>query len=88
LGLKSHVEHPVGLVHHKVRHTAEVGLAHLKDVNQTTRGGNADLSSTLDVTDLRTLGDTTEKANVLDARGNTKVVGLLLNLHGELTSGG
>ncbi len=59
LGLETHVEHAIGLVHDKVSDTAEVGLASVYHVDQTTGGGDADLGTSLEVADLRALGDTT-----------------------------
>ena len=55
LGLKSHVQHPVCLVEDQVGAPPQVGLAHLKKVNQSARGSNHDLAASLKVTQLGTL---------------------------------
>ena len=55
LGLEAHVQHPVCLVEDQVGAPPQVGLAHLKKVNQSARGGNHDLAASLKVTQLGTL---------------------------------
>lgn len=45
LWFKAHVQHAVGLVQHQVGATPQIGLSCLQEVNQTTRGGNADLDT-------------------------------------------
>lgn len=43
LGFKSHVQHSVRFIQHKVGTPTQVGLSCLKEVNQATRCSNADL---------------------------------------------
>jgi hypothetical protein len=87
LRLKTHVQHTISLVEDQVSHTTKVGLAGLKHVDETARGGNANLDTAGEVTNLWTLGDTTVDAGVADAGGAAELGDLLLNLNSELTSG-
>lgn len=87
LGFETHVEHAVSLVHDEVGDAAEVGLASVNHVDQTTRGGNADLGTSLEITDLGTLGHTTVNGTGAESARATEAVALDLNLVGELTSG-
>jgi len=66
LGLKTHVKHPVGLVHDEIGDPAEVGLAHFEQIDEAAWSGDADLDSALEVPDLSALGDTAVEAGVLD----------------------
>ena len=43
LWLKTHVQHSVSFIQNQVGGSAQVGAVGLQEVNQTTRGGNADL---------------------------------------------
>jgi hypothetical protein len=88
LGLETHVEHAVSLVHNEVGDATEVELAGLEHVDETTGGGDDDLGTALEVADLSSLGDTTVDASVADAGRGTELGALLLNLNGELTSRG
>lgn len=88
LRLETHVKHAVSLVENQVGNTAEVGLARLKHVDETSRCGDAHLDTACKVTDLGTLGDTSVDAGVSDARGLSELADLLLNLDSKLTSGG
>ena len=87
LGLETHVQHAISLVEHQVSDTTQVGLTSLKHVNQTTGGGNADLDTARQITDLRTLGDTTVNTGVANAGRATKLGDFLLNLDSQLTGG-
>ena len=68
LRLETHVKHAVGLVHDKVSDTTKVRLARLEHVDKTTRGGNHDLHTTLEITDLGALRSATIDGSVTDAR--------------------
>lgn len=87
LRLETHVKHAVSLVENQVGDTAEVGLASLKHVDETSRGGDAHLNTACEVTDLGTLRNTSIDAGVSDARGLSELANLLLNLDSKLTSG-
>lgn len=87
LGLETHVQHAISLVENQVSNTAEVGLAALDHIDQTSGGGNADLDTLSKVADLRATGNTTVDTGVSDARGATKLGDLLLNLNSQLTGG-
>jgi hypothetical protein len=86
LGLETHVKHAVSLVEDEVGNTAEVGAASLEHIDQTTGSSNANLNTTGQVTNLRTLGDTTVDTGVANARGLAELADLGLNLDSQLTS--
>ena len=88
LGLETHVQHTIGLIENQVCDAAEIGLARLEHVNETTRSSNANLNTTRQVADLRALRDTTVNAGVADARRLSELGDFLLNLDSEFTSGG
>ena len=67
LGLETHVQHAVGLVHNEVGNPLEVGLARLKHIDKTAGGGDDNLNTALEVTDLRALGRTAVNSSVTDA---------------------
>lgn len=87
LGLETHVEHAVSLVEDEVGDALEVGLAHLEHIDQTARGGDADLDTLGEVADLLALGHTTVDAGVPDAGRLAELADLLLDLDGQLTGG-
>lgn len=87
LGLETHVKHAVSLVKDQVGNTAQVGLAALQHVDQTTRGGDADLDTLRQVANLRATGHTTVDTRVADAGRFAKLGDLLLNLDGQLSGG-
>lgn len=64
LRFKTHVEHTIGFIHHKIGHTTKVGLLGFKHVNETTRGGDDNFHSALKITNLRTLGCTSINCSV------------------------
>lgn len=88
LGLETHVQHAISLVKNKVGDAAQVGLAGLEHVDETSGGGNADLDTAGEITDLGALGDTTVNAGVADAGRLAELGNLLLNLDRELTGRG
>lgn len=75
LGLETHVEHAVGLIHDQVSDTTEVRLVRFKHVDEAARCSNHDLDTTLEVTNLRALGRTSVDSGVPDAR--VRAVGIL-----------
>jgi hypothetical protein len=85
LGLETHVQHSVGLVHDKVRDSLEVGSARLEHVDQSTRGSNTDLDTLRQVSDLRTLGGTTVNGSVPDSGRLSELGALLLDLDSEFS---
>jgi len=87
LGLETHVKHTISLVKNEVSNTTKVGTTSLEHVDETTRGGNANLNTTGEVTDLRTLGNTTVDTGVANARGLAELGDLGLNLDSQFTSG-
>lgn len=88
LRLETHVQHAISLVENKIGDSAEIGLASLEHVNKTAGGGNADLYTAAEVTDLGSLGNTAVNAGVADARRATKLGNFLLNLDCKFTSRG
>jgi hypothetical protein len=87
LGLETHVEHAISLVENEVSDTTQVSLTSLKHVNQAARGGNADLNSSREIANLRTLRNTTVNTGVSDARRSAELLHLFLNLNSKFTSG-
>ncbi len=45
LGFKSHVQHTISLIQHKICATAQVGFSYLQEIDQTARCGNADFNT-------------------------------------------
>lgn len=88
LGLETHVKHTVGLVENQVCDTAQVGLASLKHVNETTGCSNADLDTAGEITDLRALGHTSVDTRVPNAGRLSELADLALDLDGQLTGRG
>jgi hypothetical protein len=86
LGLETHVKHTISLVKNEVSDTAKVGAASLEHINQTAGSGNANLNTARQVTDLRTLGDTTVDTGVANTGGLSELGNLSLNLDSQLTS--
>jgi hypothetical protein len=87
LGFETHVQHSVGLVHDKVGDSLEVGLATLEHVDQSTGSSNNDFGTSLQVSDLLTLGDTTVDGGVPDSGRSTELGAFSLNLDSEFSSG-
>ena len=88
LRLESHVEHSVGLVHDEVRDSSEVDLARLEHVDQSSGGGDDDLGSSLEVSDLSSLGHSSVDGRVSDPRRLSELCALGLGLDRELSGGG
>jgi hypothetical protein len=86
LRFETHVQHAISFVKDEVSDTAEVGPASFQHVDQTTRGCNADFDTPAQITDLRTLGNTTIDASVADPGGLSKLADFGLDLNSKLTS--
>jgi hypothetical protein len=86
LGLETHVKHTISLVKNQVGNTTKVGLASLEHIDETTRCGDANLDTTCEVTNLRSLGDTSVDASVANAGGLSELADFGLNLNSQLTS--
>ena len=79
LRLETHVQHTIGLVHHEVSDTAQIRLARLQHVDQSSRRGDNDLDAALQIASLLILGDSSVDAAVLSQRqsaqrSSTKVI--------------
>lgn len=85
LGLETHIQHSVGLVHDEVGDSLEVGLAALEHVDQSTWGSDTDLDTSLEVSNLSTLWRTTVDGSVPDSRGFTELCALGLDLDSQLS---
>lgn len=88
LRLETHVEHAVGLVHDEVGDSAERNLARLEHVDQSTGRGNDNFGTSLEVSDLASLGGSSVDGGVSDARRLSELGALGLDLDGELSGGG
>ena len=64
----------------------QADLAHLEEVDKSAGGGDHDLASVLDVSELGALRGTTEHAGVLDPAALSKLLGCLLDLLGQLST--
>mmetsp|Transcript_13095 Transcript_13095/g.37147 ORF Transcript_13095/g.37147 Transcript_13095/m.37147 type:complete len:482 (-) Transcript_13095:60-1505(-) len=84
LGLEPHVQHAVSLIEDKVGNAPEVRDAGLEHVDQTAWGGNDDLHTALQITDLRALGNTAVHARVLNLGVVPELRAHLLDLHRQL----
>jgi hypothetical protein len=71
---------PISFVQHKVSASAEVSLAHLQEVDQSTWSCNDDLNSVLEVAHLRSFRCTAKDTGILNLRSFSKIIGNLLNL--------
>lgn len=85
LRLETHVEHSVGFVHNEISNALEVGLSGLEHVDQSTRSGDTDLDTSLEVSDLRALGSTTVNGSVPNSGRLTKLGSFSLNLNSKLS---
>lgn len=88
LGFKTHVEHSVGLIQHKILNVLKGDPAALDQVDKTTRGGNKEIAATLDLAKLTANVSTT----VDDARSDPGSIGelasLIVNLRNQLSGRG
>jgi hypothetical protein len=87
LRLETHVQHAIGLVENQVGNATKVGTTSLQHINETAGGSDTNLDATGQVTDLRTLGDTTVDTGVANTGRLAKLGDLSLNLNSQLTGG-
>ena len=85
LRLKAHIQHTVRLIHHQIRHTTQIRLADRQHVNQASWRRNHNLGTTLQCTDLRSLGHTTIHRGRAHTARRAKATALVLDLHGQFT---
>merc|ERR1719313_414472 len=89
LVLETHIQHTIGLIQAQVGDSLQIGDSHLEEIDQTTGGGDDDLSSLPQLHALLTLGTLSSvDADSLDSGRSAEFVALDADLHGELTSGG
>jgi hypothetical protein len=79
---------PVSLIQNEVGASPQIGLAHLEEVNETSRRGDADFDSVLKVADLGSLRGSSEDAGVLNLGRPAKISLDLFNLLSQLSSRG
>jgi len=88
LGLETHVKHAIGLIENKILNVAQGDATTLNEIDQSTRGSNKKIASTLDLTKL----GADVSATVDDAGAHPGPVGelarLVVDLGDELTGGG
>ena len=86
LGFETHVQHSVGFVHDQVGDSLEVGSTRLEHIDQSTWGGDTDLNTLREISDLRTLGGTTIDGSVPDSGRLSELRTFLLDLDGKFSS--
>jgi hypothetical protein len=87
LGLETHVQHAISLVKNEVLNVSQGDTATLNQIDQTTRGGNEEIATTLDLAKLRADVCTTVHDTGADPRAVSELAGLLEDLRDQLTSG-
>ncbi len=78
---------PISFIQYEVGASAQVGLAHLEEVDKTSGRCNDDLNPVLKISHLGALRSTSEDTGVLDLRRPSKVSGDFLNLLCQLSGG-
>ena len=68
LGFKSHIKHAVCLIHNKVSNPTQVGFLSFEHIDEAPWGGNDNLYTTLQITNLRTFRSSTIDGSVPDSR--------------------
>jgi hypothetical protein len=87
LGLETHVQHAVSLVENQVFDVLEGDAATLDQVDETARGGDKQVTATLDLVELGTnVGTTVDNARA-NPRAVGELAGLIEDLGDKLTSG-
>ena len=71
LGLETHVQHSVSLVHYKIGDSSEVSFLRLQHVDKPSWGSNDDFNTSLKITNLGPLGSTSVDGRVPNARIRT-----------------
>jgi len=85
LGLETHVQHSVGLVHDQVSHTLEISSTRFEHVDQSTGSSDANLDTSREIPDLGAFGRTTVNGSVSDSRRFTELGAFRLCLNSKLT---
>jgi hypothetical protein len=88
LRLETHVQHAVGLIEDKVLDVHERNAASFNEIDQTTRCGNKEIATALDLAKLRTdVGTTVDNARS-NPRPVCKLARLFIDLRDKLTGRG
>ena len=87
LRFKTHVQHSICLVQHKIGDTLEVGNPGIQHVYEPAGSGNHYFCPLPQVSNLRTLGNSSVYAGILDLGAGPKLGALLLYLDGQLSGG-
>jgi hypothetical protein len=88
LGLETHVQHSVGLVHHQVSDSLEIGSTRFEHVDQSTGSSHTDLDTSGEIPDLGTFGCTTVNGSVSDTGRFTELGAFGLGLDSKLSGRG
>mmetsp|Transcript_89597 Transcript_89597/g.161594 ORF Transcript_89597/g.161594 Transcript_89597/m.161594 type:complete len:300 (-) Transcript_89597:549-1448(-) len=88
LRFEAHVQHAVGLIHHKVGHAGQIGDLGVQEIQQSPGSGNYNLHSAAQLTLLTLPGHASIHDRVADAQNLAEAKCLHLNLQGQLASGG
>ena len=74
-----------GLVHDQVGNSSEVDLSGLEHIDKSSRSGDDDLGSSLEIPDLSSLGNSSVDGGVSDSRRLSELGALGLSLDGKLS---
>lgn len=85
MGLETHVQHTISLIENEVLDVAKRDASTLNQVDETTRGGNEEIATTLDLAKLGADIGTTVDDTWANPRSVGELAGLLVNLGNQLT---
>lgn len=83
----THIQHPIGFIHHQISYPLQIGLSTLQHINQPSRRSHHDLGTTLQISNLLSFGYSTIDGGVSDLGGTTEFGTFGLGLNGEFSSG-
>lgn len=82
VGQESHVQHPISLIQNKIPDTAELDVAALHKVQQTTRSRHEDITGIQEILCLMPCSNTSVNLLHVDACADRKLPSLLVDLSG------
>jgi hypothetical protein len=88
LGLETHVKHAISLVENKILNIAQRDAASLDKIDQSTGGSDKEITTALDLAELRSNISTTVDDTRSDPRSVGKLSGLVVDLRDKFSSGG
>jgi hypothetical protein len=85
LRLETHVQHTISLIEDQVLDVAQGDAATLDQIDETARGGNEEIATTLDLAELRTNVGTTVDNTWANPRSVSELARFLVDLRNKLT---